>query len=110
MMPCSTSLLPHSPSLSSPTSKSGFPVATSLSMLIATSRLCGLLLFAFVLGCGSRTIFVPESSPMRIAEPNGVRMRVYHRVDGVWTRSENSIVVPEGWYLLPPSYMAEETK
>jgi hypothetical protein len=45
---------------------------------------------------------------MRIAEAGGVRMHVFHRIDGVWTRSTNEIVVPEGWYLLPPSFAAPE--
>jgi len=28
------------------------------------------------------------------------------RIDGVWTLSGNRIDVPEGWYLVPPSYVA----
>jgi len=35
-------------------------------------------------------------------------LRVYHRVDGVWTLSGNEIRVPEGWYLVPPSFVSEE--
>ena len=35
------------------------------------------------------------------------RLRVYHRIDGTWTLSENRIEIPEGWYLVPPSYAAE---
>ena len=51
------------------------------------------------------TIFVPEESPMR-AGPHA-EMRVYHRVDGTWVLSNNRIQVPEGWYLVPPSYVKE---
>lgn len=54
-------------------------------------------------GCASRTVFVPEESPMRIGPRADVR--VYHRVDGVWTLSQNTIRIPEGWYLVPPSYV-----
>jgi hypothetical protein len=32
---------------------------------------------------------------------------VYHRIDGTWTLSENRIAIPEGWYLVPPSYVRE---
>jgi hypothetical protein len=58
---------------------------------------------AFGNGCGTRTIFVPEDSPMRVGPC--ARLTVYHRVDGVWTLSENEIAIPEGWYLVPPSYV-----
>jgi hypothetical protein len=32
-------------------------------------------------------------------------LRVYHRVGGEWVLSENAIRIPEGWYLVPPSYV-----
>jgi hypothetical protein len=34
-------------------------------------------------------------------------MRVWMRIDGVWTLSGNRIDIPEGWYLVPPSYVVE---
>jgi hypothetical protein len=34
-------------------------------------------------------------------------MRVWMRIDGVWTLSGNRIDIPENWYLVPPSYVAE---
>jgi len=61
------------------------------------------LVIACASGCASRTVFVPEESPMRIGPRADVR--VYHRVDGVWTLSQNTIRIPEGWYLVPPSYV-----
>ena len=61
------------------------------------------LALACVTGCASRTIFVPEESPMRVGPQS--RLRVYHRIDGTWTLSENRIEIPEGWYLVPPSYV-----
>lgn len=76
--------------------------------LIVTGLLLAGLLLASASGCSSRTVFVPEDSPMRIGEPNGARMRVYHRINGEWTRSANAITVPEGWYLVPPSYLNED--
>lgn len=73
--------------------------------LILTAILSLALVIAFASGCGSRTVFVPEESPMRIGPDS--RLRVYHRVNGEWTLSENRIAIPEGWYLVPPSYVRE---
>lgn len=73
-------------------------------MLILIATLCAALVIGFALGCGSgRTVFVPEESPMRTGPDS--RIRVYHRVGGEWTLSQNRIVIPEGWYLVPPSYV-----
>jgi len=71
-----------------------------------TSTLIGFaaLALASMSGCsGSRTVFVPEESPMRVGPR--AELRVYHRVAGEWTLSENAITVPEGWYLVPPSFV-----
>jgi hypothetical protein len=69
--------------------------------------LCGALVLAFGDGCSpNRTVFVPEASPMRGGPSSS--MRVWMRIDGVWTLSGNRIDVPEGWWLVPPSYVAEE--
>jgi hypothetical protein len=35
------------------------------------------------------------------------RFRVYHRIEGRWELSANSVAVPEGWYLVPPSFVDE---
>jgi hypothetical protein len=55
--------------------------------------------------CGPRTILVPESSPVRIG-PNVVG-RVYVREGNEWTLSANSVEIPEGSYVVPPSYVDE---
>ncbi len=60
---------------------------------------------AFASGCGPRTILVPESSPVRIG-PN-VKGRVYVREGNEWTLSANYVEIPEGFYLVPPSYVDE---
>jgi len=73
-------------------------------MLIVTLLLA--LVHGFALGCAAnRTVFVPEASPMRVGPSSS--MRVWMRLDGVWTLSGNRIDIPEGWYLVPPSYVAE---
>ena len=68
-------------------------IVIALSALVAAS----------LSGCASRTIFVPEDSPMRVGPRSD--LRVYHRVGGEWQLSENAIRIPEGWYLVPPSYV-----
>ena len=60
---------------------------------------------AFASGCGPRTVLVPESSPVRIG-PN-VKGRVYVREGNEWTLSANCVEIPEGFYLVPPSYVDE---
>lgn len=51
-------------------------------------------------------MFVPEESPMRTGP--GSTIKVYHRVNGEWVLSGNRITIPEGWYLVPPSYVKED--
>jgi hypothetical protein len=58
-------------------------------------------------GC-DRAVFVPEMSPMRVGPSS--RMQVYMLVEGKWIKSSNQIAVPEGWYLVPPSYVSEDDK
>ncbi len=59
----------------------------------------------FLTACGPRTVLVPESSPVRIG-PN-VKGRVYVREGNEWTLSANRVEIPEGYYLVPPSYVDE---
>ena len=74
-------------------------------MLIVTLLLA--LVHGSAIGCApNRTVFVPEDSPMRVGPSSS--MRVWMRLDGVWTLSGNRIEIPEGWYLVPPSYVEEE--
>jgi len=56
-------------------------------------------------GCGPRTVLVPESSPIRVGP--GVSGRVYVREAGEWTLSANEVEIPEGTYIVPPSYVEE---
>ena len=104
--PCSNASSRKSPSRSSAGSTVVWSVAPWQSMLTLIVILFAVLVLAFAIGCGSsRTVFVPEESPMRTG-PNSA-IRVYHRVNGEWTLSNNRITVPEGWYLVPPSYVQE---
>jgi len=76
-------------------------------MQTLTAACCAALAVAYGAGCAaSRTVFIPESSPIRMGP--AVHARVYTLIDGQWTLSENRVEIPEGWYCVPPSYVAEE--
>ena len=49
---------------------------------------------------------MPDESPMRLGP--GARARVYHRVAGEWTLSENALALPEGWYIVPTRYVEQQ--
>lgn len=66
-----------------------------------------LLVLAFASGCGgSRTVFIPEDSPIRMGP--SVRARVYTYQTGQWVLSANQVEIPEGWYCVPPSFVKDE--
>ena len=73
-----------------------------LSMLVGILVLLIGLPLLCVPGC-SRTILVPESSPIRIGKD--CRSRVYTMVEGEWIESANTVQIPEGWYCVPPSFV-----
>lgn len=74
-------------------------------MLLWTMVGFAALVLAFASGC-SRTVLVPESSPIRIGPET--RARVYALDGGEWVLSENRVEIPEGWYCVPPSFVEEE--
>lgn len=56
-------------------------------------------------GC-ARVELVTESAPMRVGPDS--QLQVYTlQDDGEWKLSPNRVQVPEGWYLVPPSYVEE---
>lgn len=73
-------------------------------MLILTALGFALLALASLAGCG-RTVLVSEGSPMRTGE--AIRGRVYTLIDGKWVLSGNTVEIPEGWYIVPPSFVEE---
>ena len=46
---------------------------------------------------------VSEGSPIRVGPETKARVYVYE--DGQWVLSSNQVIVPEGWYCVPPSYV-----
>lgn len=73
-------------------------------MLTWIAIACAGLACACLGGC-ARTVLVREGSPLRIGPKT--EARVYARVGGEWVLSENRVEVPEGWYLVPPSFVEE---
>jgi hypothetical protein len=74
------------------------------------SRLIGILLFCVVLvlgfasGC-TRAVLIPESSPIRIGPQT--QGRIYTLIKGEWVLMDNTVTIPEGWYVVPPSFVEE---
>lgn len=56
-------------------------------------------------GC-SRTVLVEEGSPIRTGPQ--VLTRVYVLIDGEWVLSPDRVAIPEGWYLVPPSFVGRK--
>lgn len=80
-------------------------VATWLWNLSVILLCCIGLALVFVGGCGNRVVLVSESSPVRIGPK--AKGKVYSFVENEWQLSENEVSIPEGWYLVPPSYLEE---
>lgn len=60
------------------------------------------LALAFANGC-ARVTLVSEGSPVRIGPE--CRVRVYTLTENGWELSPNAVMIPEGWYCVPPSYV-----
>ena len=64
-----------------------------------------LLLLSGSAAC-TRTVLVTENAPIRTGPD--VRARVYTLdADGKWILGDNKVTIPEGWYVVPPSYVKE---
>ena len=77
-----------------------------------TNAVCVAAAVVCATGC-ARTTLVPEGAPIRIG-PNA-SARVYTvsppNADGrrEWVLSASPVAIPEGWYVLPPSFVPDET-
>jgi hypothetical protein len=74
-------------------------------MLTWIAIVSAVVALGFALGCGSRAVFIPDQSPVRLGP--GIKGRVWMLVDGQWTLSANSIELPEGMYIVPPRFVEE---
>lgn len=72
-------------------------------MLLLIASAFAAVALGFASGCASRTVLVSESSPTR-AGPS-FKGRVYTLVDGEWRLSSDPVEIPEGWYMVPPSFV-----
>lgn len=66
---------------------------------------CVVLALGSASGC-SRAVFIPEASPIRMGP--SVKARVYLLINGEWTLSDNQVIIPEGWYCVPPRFVDED--
>lgn len=65
------------------------------------------LLLVLASGCVSgRVVLVSEGTPTRLGPD--VKARIYVLIDGTWTLTDDAVALPEGWYLLPPSFVKPE--
>lgn len=102
-MPCSTASCSVWRWLSSRISRSVSSADRLPSILLLIASVFAAVALGFASGCASRTVLVSESSPTR-AGPS-FRGRVYALVDGEWRLSADPVEIPEGWYLVPPSFV-----
>lgn len=63
------------------------------------------LVVGFASGC-NRAVLIPESSPTRVGP--STQGQIYMMVDGKWILSDNKVQIPEGWYIVPPSFVEGE--
>ena len=73
-------------------------------MFCAAPVVVSLVIYACA-GC-SRVVLVTESSPIRIG--NDCWSKVYTLHGDEWRLSDNRVQIPEGWYAVPPSFVAED--
>jgi hypothetical protein len=71
-------------------------------MRLPIASACVAAALASASGC-ARTVLVTEASPVR-AGPEFTG-RVYALVDGEWRLSSGAVQIPEGWYMVPPSFV-----
>lgn len=103
--PCSTGSSRGSRSPSSNTSTLACLAVRWRWTLMWTAFVFVMLVLGFASGCGSRAVFIPDQSPIRVGP--GVKGKVWMLVDGQWTLSSNSIEIPEGMYIVPPRFVEE---
>lgn len=95
-------------SVSSPRLRSGSSITCRAALratLIPIALCSSVAVLPSASGC-TRTVLVPESSPIRIGP--ATRARIYAMTDGKWELGANCVEIPEGWYCVPPSFVEEK--
>ena len=84
---------------------SGLRLAHKQQLMLTVTKVgCAVVALACASGC-HRVVLVPESSPVRLAADT--KATVYTLVDGDWVRGTNTVVLSEGWYIVPPSFVED---
>lgn len=103
--PCATSSPESSlPSLNGSNALQGVDVWQMMRLLVAI--LFAVLAVASATGC-TRTILVPEASPIRIGHDARAHIYVLDPETKAWRLSDERVKIPEGWYCVPPSFVEE---
>ena len=79
-------------------------IGIALTTPIAILVFCVVAALASASGC-ARAVLIPEGSPVRIGPD--CRTRVYVMTGSEWKLSGNRVEIPEGWYVVPPSFVEE---
>ena len=74
------------------------------SILLLIAVLFAVLALAYATGC-TRTILVPEAAPIRIGPDARIKVYAVDPETKEWRLSDERVVVPEGWYAVPPSFV-----
>jgi hypothetical protein len=74
-----------------------------LELMLTLTKVCfAVVVVVYVLGC-NRAVLIPESSPIRVGPD--CQTKVYSLISAEWVLTDNKVVIPEGWYCVPPSFV-----
>lgn len=67
------------------------------------TKVCfAVVVIVYALGC-NRAVLIPEGSPIRVGP--SCKTRVYTLINSEWVLSDNFVIIPEGYYCVPPSFV-----
>lgn len=84
------------------------PNPRRLSRLAVTALFCAAWVIGCAAGCRGRTVLIPSDDSLLRVGPGGAKLRVWYHLKGEWLDSGEPLAIPEGWYLLPPSFVEDE--
>ena len=71
----------------------------------AIRRACAVLVVAFAIGC-ERAVLIDDGAPVRLSRPTPAR--VFYRDGDTWRETAGEVVVPAGWWLVPPRFVEDD--
>jgi hypothetical protein len=105
--PCLTESSPPWHSRFFNTLRNALTAVTSRAMLPLIVLSCVAAALGFASGCG-RTVLIPEAAVLRVARDVKGHVYSWNEADQEWQMSARQIAYPEGWYIVPPSYVEED--